>query len=161
MSDATALSFADKVLHSSSTNPIKNCYQGITHISDCLSTAPEGADPKFSPEAPIRLDHVFKYLFGNRLMLLSEADERNAALLADSLSFGGKSYWVSVEITEPSEVERFMLNSIEWVNPIAAVVPSNVVTAGIKCTDVKAFLIRAYDDDGFILVLLKEVTPVK
>jgi hypothetical protein len=155
MSDAIALSFADTVLRSSSVNPIKDCYEGIEHISDCLSTAPEDADPRFSPDGPIRLDHVFKYLFGNRLMLLSEADERNTALLAENLSFGGKSYWVSVEITEPGEVERFMLNSIEWVNPIAAVVPSSVVTAGIACSDVHAFLIRAYDDDGFILVLLK------
>lgn len=48
-----------------------------------------------------------------------------------------------------------MLNSIEWVNPIAGVIASVVDIERITCDDIKGYVIRAYDDDGFILLLLK------
>ena len=155
MTPHNVLTFADSVLTSSSINPMKDCYKGADQVVSCLTSVSTDADPKYSPAETQDLAPIFELLRGKRLALLAEDADADTPLVDRTQLLSGRPHWVSVTITGASQLETFMLNTINWVNPIAAVISADYEGEQLTCSAILGFLIRAYDDEGYILVLLR------
>ena len=97
------------------------------------------------------LKEIFERLKGHVLLLLSDGSEE-ILLVRRTILFGDKDFWVSEPFVEPNEIHTFMMNDIEWINPIGAVIAIEALDWSITCEKIFGYLIRAYDDDGYIYV---------
>jgi len=119
-----------------------------------LISASAEMNPRETPPTEMNLTEIFERLKGKTLLLLSDGNEQHLAFVHGVRAFGDREYWASNPFAEPSEIHLFMMNDIEWINPIAAVVPTGMIDKPLTCESVEAFLIRAYDDEGYVYVEL-------